>query len=278
MKRTIAFLTMMMVALAGEAAIVYRGRLVPNSRTGTATTFSGAVTRDMTFRLYDAGGTRCCTVERKGVPIAPDGTFSVVLESAEVTESVTKGEAVSIGLSIGKAPEITPRRHLLPLGRVNHATVAGGLARDARVGTLTSKALVCDSLTVNGRVSVKSVVGTDGGLDRIAYRLPPVGFGESLELVRGDGLSVFGTCQQMKLDNGQTTKAASPGDYLCRAPADGAVTIRCVSSGRSFSFARFCRKNELIRVPFERYSVSDRSQPTGFAVDFHPFFSDVSDK
>lgn len=284
MKRKIVFLTMMM-ALAGEAAIVYRGRLVPNSQPNAATTFSGVVTRDMTFTIYDEGGTPCCKVERKGVRIAPGGTFSVVLESPELTESVKLGEAASIGLAVGKAPEIQPRRHLLPLGRVNHATVADGLAPDAQVRTLTANNLVCDTLTAKGSVMAKRVIGADGRLNRIAYRLPSVGPDETLELVRGDGITVFGTCQRMMLKNGADTMSAKAGDALCEAPGDGVATICCMTTqdasksqgGPATSFVRFCRKGESICVPSEWTSVKGKDTAK-FAVDFHPFVTAANDR
>lgn len=145
---------------------------------------------------------------------------------------------------------------------------------------LKANTLVCDTLKADGRVEARKVCGekSDGRFDSLSYRLPGVGAGKTLELVRGKGISVFEYGFDLTLNNGRSSMRANPGDCLCKAPADGVATIRCVSNGPTFSIVRFCARGEDIRVPSECPSADTDEGEAEFAVGFHPFKDGASDK
>ena len=64
---------------------------------------------------------------------------------------------------------------------------------------------------------------------------------------RGQGVKVWGTSTNL------CTKAASAGDVLCKATADGVAVIHCVGTGPAAisvpGVIQFCRQNDEIRMP-----------------------------
>lgn len=290
MKRQFLFVAVLAGVLAGEAAITYRGRLALNTRPGETVTFAADATREMTFRVYDEKSTVRWSTNLT-VRVATNGTFAAVLDAPDLTDLVTNETAAAIGLSIGSAAEIQPRQQLLPIARVNHATSAGGLVRDAQVKSLTANVLVCDTLAASNLTARTLGSAEPGGrLGRIAYNLrDEIGPGKRVEFVYGDGLSVFGGRQVLA-----TNVTAGPSEYLCSAPTNGVATIRCVETQEDVavlgvkdilrivswphcSIVRFCTGGAIHAPGPNEWWFGNDNGPSAssirvkFAVDFHPF-------
>lgn len=282
MKKSIAILVFLGIAWNGTAAVVYRGRLALAERPQEIQSFSG--TKTMTFRFYDDTGVQQGAAIVRDVPLERDGTFSVLLDSAELTENLEASRATQVGLTIGNAAkELRPLRKLLPMAQATEATRAAGLAAKAKVGRMTARDIVAKKLSVRGNLSVGGAIKPDdkdgtNGFDRVAYAVQ-LGEGAKLRSEIG-GLCLLGE-PIMLTPNFGSSKAVRAGQPIpdsngkpVIAPEDGIATISCVDSlseadiadgnghfnnevgdffGSRYSanclVVKFCRKGETIMVP-----------------------------
>ena len=271
--------------------------------------FSG--TKTMTFRFYDDTGVQQGAAIVRDVPLETNGTFSVLLDTAELTENLQAGKATQVGVTIGSAAkEIRPLRKLLPMVQAAEASQAAGLAVRPKVGEMTARDVVTKKVTVGGDLTVGGAIRPDDGtnvFDRVAYT---VRLGEGAKLCAKDGLRVFDKPKMLTPDYG-ASMTVGPGQPIpdadgkpVVAPEDGVATISCVDSlsdadvadGNSFFpveggffgsrysanclVVKFCRKGDTINVPDGwswHQSTSSRAVQSAelkrFSVRFHPFVS-----
>jgi len=169
--KTILSLTVLLatlaVAAAEQPAIVYRGRLV-KALDPAADAFDSATTRRITCRVYNGeiDATPVFESVQDNVTIAKDGSFELLLQGDALTAAIVAGTARYVGVAVGTAPEIMPRRRLLPLPRVTHASTAEALGNSGRIAELSvtnvlaTTELSVGTLSVGGTLSSASQTGT----------------------------------------------------------------------------------------------------------------------
>ena len=294
MERYMALALAVSLAFSGEAAIVYQGRLARNGEAIMVQEFPNGASKQLTFRVY--GEQDAVWSTNMTVAVATNGAFTAILDDPGLTAMVTNGLARQIGLSIGDAKEIWPRRALLPLAAVQRAEVGARLVPKASVGTLTErKKLTCRNLRVDGDIKIVGSAMTSR-TDRVSYELPEIGDNETLRLKCGKGIHVFGPMQVLPLNNGG--RASGGGAELAEAPADGVATVICnetleerdyenkrLMPSPCFSVVQFCRKGDKICVPsnWKFDCTTDTFAPDpqrkyyescSFKVQFRPFLTD----
>ena len=302
MKQMILALLAAGVVWGADAAVVYRGRLADMRDPQQTLTFGG--TKTMTFKFYNDDGVEQPGLDfRQEVPLEADGSFTVHLDSAELTAAIQAGTATQVGLTIGRAArEIQPRRKLLPTARAAQAVTASGLSRGATVGTLTAETLEANKVSVRGDLTVGGAIVPSVGGQRFnqtpGYAVKMSDQGGRLAL---EGYTkVFGDVVFLG------DKKYEAGKNLCTAPADGVAVIACKdriifqpgdsAQGRETSHSlygespncsvvQFCHQGEAIKVPEgwswapptniygvipEEYS-PDNKNPRTFQVYFYKF-------
>lgn len=208
MKRMFAFVFGLTMVASASAAIVYQGRL---ATANGALTLNDVVDKKMTFRVYDEKDAERWSTNLT-VTVATDGSFSAVLDAPGLTEAIAADKAATVGLSVGDAPEIQPRRRLLPVPLVERANTVSRLDPVTVVGRLNAKGLECGDLWSEGEVKV---FGTFGTPDPVRLRECVVGEGSTLKLGRGcAGVSVFG----------------KPVEDGFQAPSDGVAFVSEIST------------------------------------------------
>lgn len=283
------------VALTGESSVVYRGRLVNVDDPRAVCPFEPGATKAMTFKVYGVapnGGTGWLFDIMRDVPIETNGLFTVILDHPDLQAAVTNGTATEIGLQIGNAREIKPRRKLLPTPRTATAACAAGLARNATVGSLAAGVVTSQNFRVNGDLSIgKGIHAADGKpVKRLSYRISPSA--DNLVKVKpsaGGMVSVFGNAMELTAEygfehGGAEEKWYQAGETITTAPEDGVATITCsdsipfdnyrYSQGGSpcCSTVVFCKKGDAIKVPSKwRCGMNGAFEKRHFAVRFHPF-------
>lgn len=286
-----AFLLAATIALTGESSVVYRGRLVRAENPRAVCPFEPDTVKTMTFTVYDGTANHVCDITQD-VPIEANGLFTAILDDPQLQASITNGTATEIGLRIGNAKEIQPRRKLLPTLRAETVARAAGLARKATVGTLVANDVTSQNLRVDGNLVLgKGVRSADGKpVKRFAYRISPsAGNPLNVKTAKDGTVSVFGKAQNLTPEYGDAKNTYLAGATIASAPEDGVATITCTDSlpyGDSLysscgapccSTVVFCKKGDAIKVPSGwRCSREDRSnvyvdEPRHFAVRFHPF-------
>lgn len=243
------------VAFTAEASIVYRGRLYKGAKADT-TDFEKGTTYKMAFRLYNLqnGGDPLYTFVSNSVPVSRDGNFEVCLEGSEV-DALFTNRTVYVGLSIGDANELVPRRQILSLPLAGRADTADAIGENPYVGSLTAKELQAKRLSA-GTLEVKGNLKTTSTGDQAAIQMVPVK-DTALDLT-GRELSVFG--------EPQTLSGGSP----WTAPADGVAYIYTASANSAPKFGgliRLCRRGDSISAPV--------TAPSGhsYGVRFYPFLT-----
>lgn len=277
------------VALTGESSVVYRGRLVNADNPRAVCPFKPGTQKEMTFTAYDGAAKYVCEIKRS-VLIETNGLFTIILDDPLLQAAVTNGTAVEIGLRVGNAKEIYPRRKLLPTPRTATAARAAGLAREATVGALAAGVVTSQNFRVNGALSIgKGIHAADGKpIKRFAYKLSP-GADKQVNIKpdRGGTVSVFGKAMNLTNEHGDPDWLYKAGATITTAPEDGVATITCTdsvpfndynytwSSAPCCSTVVFYKKNDAITVPlgWECINTNGVSEKRHFAVRFHPFIT-----
>ena len=281
-----AILMAAVIALTGESSVVYRGRLVRADNPQAECSFEPGTVKEMTFTAYDGAARFVCDI-RRTVSIEASGLFTVVLDDPRLQAAIANGTATEIGLRVGNAKEIQPRRKLLQTPRVETAARAAGLARKATVGTLAANVVNSQNFCVNGSFTVgKEIRFADGKpVKRLAYRVSPsAGNPLNVKTDKDGTVSVFGNARNLTPEYGDAKKAYRAGETIATAPEDGVATITCtdslpylsveyeISGSPCCSTVVFCKAGDAIKVPSGwRYEKNGSSEGGHFAVRFHPF-------
>lgn len=237
-------------SFASLPCIVYRGSLV---ETSTKVWPQGVSRFDLTmhFGVYDTdaqGAAPLWKTPDNGmrVQVNPDGTFEAVLADEKLAALITTGMVTHVGLALGNAAELTPRRALRPVATATRALVAEGGAADMKIGTLDTKSVAAKALSVG----IAEIAGTltleKGGVTVEPFTVPD---GESTRLLRGDGVKVFGSKVPADLTKGKRDRVAA-NEKIVQAPADGVALVHCVGSTLNIpGTIQFCRKDDWIVSP-----------------------------
>ncbi len=236
-----------LLASPSQAAILYRGRLTQSL--GGETRFDAGASYPMVFRLYrlPQGGEAFFVSESRDVAVDTDGSFETVLDDPAI-DGAFKDDCASVyvGLTLDGGRELMPRRQILMLPNVEHATQANGLAANPAVASLEAQGFNAGSVSVGwlsakhlkvnqtqGAISMQKVAGEEAdGLDLTSNKVSL--FGEQKEIVTGK-------------------TASSVGETLADAPADGVAVIFAVPTSERqpicTGVVRFCRKGDAIAAP-----------------------------
>lgn len=262
MKQMILALVAVGMACGVDAAVVYRGRLADMREPRQNLTLGG--TKTMTFRFYNDDGVEQSNLElRQEVPLEADGSFTAHLDSDALTTALQKGEATQVGLTVGRAMrEIQPRRKLLPTASAITAAIAGGLSRQATVGSLTSETLEANAVSVRGNLTVGGAIKPS--VDGQRFEQTP---GYTARMAdKGGVLALKGPTRVFGEVVNLGEKGYDAGNPLGTAPADGVAVISCIDpiiscssessevrrvfgESPNCSVVQFCRKDEAIHVP-----------------------------
>lgn len=252
MTRSLLFaFSLLLAALPSVAAlpcIVYRGSLVETA-TGAWPQNVDRFTQTMHFSVYDTdvqGTAPLWKTPDNGmrVQVNPDGTFEAVLADETLAALITTGTVTHVGLMLGTAAEITPRRALRPVATATRALVAERGTSDMKIGTLSTKTVAAKSLSV-GTAEVAGTLTVEKG--SVTVEPFTVTEGESTRLLRGDGVTVFDSKDPAVLASG---RRVSTNERIVRAPADGVALIHCVGPTLKIpGTIQFCRKDDWIISP-----------------------------
>lgn len=266
MKRMFAFVFGLATVTSAPAAIVYQGRL---ATANGALTLKDVVDKKMTFRVYDEKGAERWSTNLT-VTVATDGSFSAVLDAPELTAAIAEDKAATVGLTVGDAPELQPRRRLLPVPVVERANTVSRLDSATIVERLNAKGLVCGDLVSASEVKVFGTFDTPGP---VRLRQCVVGEYDTLKIGRGlAGVSALGEPIEPVVGD-----CLSAGESLAKAPSDGLVFVSEVrtSKGRlgfdethvvGSSFVQFCKAGDEITSPVDIEN---------YRVIFYPFRTDA---
>lgn len=233
---------------AAVRSVSYHGQFL-DALTGAPATFAPGTTKNLEFIGYGdaAGSEKVWSTVVQGVPVNPDGSFETAFGDMDLAGHIATGRVTHIGMKLfGAAGSgIGSPRALSPVVSVNRALVAEDLAADAKIGTVTTKAATANLLDVaSAEIAGPMVVsGKDGNV-----RVRPFTLETGVTTIgRGQGVKVWGAPRNL------CTKAASAGDVLDTAPADGVAVIHCVGTGSAAisvpGVIQFCRQNDEIRMP-----------------------------
>lgn len=251
--------------LAALPVITYRGRLV-NVTSGEYPAGVEKHNQMMTFRVYDTdmqGATAIWSSGRKFIPVNPDGSFEAQFGDATLAELIVTGTVTHVGLQLGEAAEITPRRALRSIAAATRALVAEGVTDDVKIGTLSAATVGAKSMSVS-LAEISESLKVDAG----DIRIEPFALleGESTRLRRGKGMKVFSDDPPRDLGIFVNVR---PQQVLEKAPADGVALIHCVRMRTIgvmwipdyYSFndmpgiIQFCRKDDEIKTPISATAV-----------------------
>ena len=229
-------------ASAQAKLFVYRGTFTDLS-TGKPVT-GGSY--DMTFRFYasdEDGAPALASCAVPGVPVNPDGSFEAVVGNDELAICVATGTVTHVGLTVGNAPELKPRRELRPVVGVNRALVADRGAPDLTIGILAASQLpLVSSLAANGAEISGDIVATNNSA--IAVQPFSVHEGERTVVRRGLGVKVFGAPQgPMRFDG-----PVRQNQVLTNAPCDCVALIHSNAEAMP-GVVQFYGKGDEIRCP-----------------------------
>ena len=252
MTRSLLFaFSLLLAALPSVAAlpcIVYRGSLVETA-TGEWPQNVDRFTQTMHFSVYDTdvqGTAPLWKTPDSGmrVQVNPDGTFEAVLADETLAALITTGTVTHVGLMLGTAAEITPRRALRPVATATRALVAERGTSDMKIGTLSTKTVAAKSLSVGTAEVAGTLTVERGSVTVEPFTVPE---GESTRLLRGDGVTVFDSKDPAVLRSG---RSVSTKERIVRAPADGVALIHCAGSTlRIPGTILFCRSGDWIISP-----------------------------
>ena len=233
---------------AAVRSVSYHGQFL-DALTGAPATFAPGTTKNLEFIGYGdaAGSEKVWSTVVQGVPVNPDGSFETAFGDMDLAGHIATGKVTHIGMKLFGAPGsgIGSPRALCPVVSVNRALVAEDLVDDAKIGTVTTKAATANLLDVaSAEIAGPMNVSEKGGNVRVRPFTLETGV---TTIGRGQGVKVWGSSTNL------CTKAASAGDVLCKATADGVAVIHCVGTGPAAisvpGVIQFCRQNDEIRMP-----------------------------
>ena len=257
MKNSLSLLSILpilaLASFAGNAnaelrSVSYHGQFL-DAQTGSPATFAPGTTKNLEFIGYGdaAGSKKVWSGVVPGVPVNPDGSFETVFGDLDLAGHIATGRVTHIGMKLAGAPGsgIGLPRALRPVVSVNRALVAEDLVDDAKIGTVTTKAVTANILDVaSAEITGPMNVSEKGGNVRVRPFALETGV---TTIERGQGVKVWGAPTNL------CTKAASAGDVLDNAPTDGVAVIHCVGTDSAAisvpGVIQFCRKNDKIMMP-----------------------------
>lgn len=206
---------------------------------------------DMTFRFYDSdedGATPLTVYAVSSVPINSDGSFDVLIGNDALASLVATGTVTYVGLSVGNAPELKPRRELRPVVGVNRAAVADRGTPNLTIGLLAaSQVPFASSLAANGAEIAGDIVATNCGA--IAVSRFSVHDGERTVIRRGAGVKVFASPISLKLNRVKPSgESYRQNEVLATASEDGVVLVHSDSENMP-GVVQFYGKGDEIRCP-----------------------------
>lgn len=233
---------------AAVRSVSYHGQFL-DALTGAPATFAPGTTKNLEFIGYGdaAGSEKIWSTVVQGVPVNPDGSFETAFGDMDLAGHIATGKVTHVGMKLFGAPGsgIGSPRALSPVVSVNRVLVAEGLAADAKIGTVTTKAATANLLDVASAeiAGPMNVSGKDGNVSVRPFALET----GVTTIGRGQGVKVWGMASNL------CTRVASAGAVLWNAPADGVAVIHCVSTNSAAisvpGVIQFCRKDDEIKMP-----------------------------
>jgi hypothetical protein len=198
-----------------EPVLVYRGRLVDVENASRPVVDTGKE-KSMKFSVYPllSGGTAVFT-RTLSVPVNKDGSFEAALSGPALTAAIADGTAKYVGVSIGNAPEIQPRRALLTEPFVVRAGRADTLGGTIYVSELEAGEVKADSVSA-ATLSVGGCLRTLNTNDTVRLSAVNVRRDATLKLGRPGTLRVFASGAEPEVLNAGKTwergEIVVPGD------------------------------------------------------------------